>query len=467
MANEDGEERMKNFFIVLCILFITVSFAQAPDTLWTRTYGGPDFEGASSVHQTTDGGYIIGGGNEPFGMDTGDVYIVKTDSLGDTLWTRLHGNPNLQEWCTSIQQTTDGGYIVLVLTAIVDTSSIFFDDIVLMKLNALGDTVWVKTYGGNNEELAGSVQQTADGGYIVVAITNSFGAGEGDVFLIKTNSLGDTVWTRTYGGTGYDAASSVQQTTDGGYIIAGSTRSFSLDSGDVYVIKTASAGDTLWTRSYGGISWDWGNSVQQTTDGGYIIAGGSCSFNPTYNDDAYLIKTDSLGDTLWTRTYGGDSNDIAFSVIQLTDSGHLFVGNTYSYGAGEDDLWLVRIDTIGNILGTRTYGGTSQDGGVDIQKCTDGGYVVAGYTASFGGGFFDAWLLKIAPEPGIEEEKVEAVKYSNFGTTIFSGPLLLPEGKKCKVFDIMGRVVMLDRIKPGVYFIEVDGKITQKVVKVR
>ena len=173
---------------------------------------------------------------------------------------------------------------------------------------------WKQNYGGSRVEMGYSVQQTSDAGYIVTGFTTSYGAGRNDVYLIKTNTVGDTLWTRTYGGTHNDEGYSVRQTTDGGYIVAGATASFADTlNGDVYLIKTNANGDTLWTRTYGGSVSDTGYFVQQTSDGGYVVAGYTNSFGAG-GYDVYVIKTNSSGDTLWTRTYGGTGNDYGYSV---------------------------------------------------------------------------------------------------------------------------------------------------------
>ena len=169
------------------------------------------------------------------------------------------------------------------------------------------DTVWTKTFGGDVNDYGYSVQQTDDGGYIIVGNINDWlGLRMGDVYLIKTDYLGDTLWTKTFGRINSEVGHSVQQTTDGGYIVGGATSSedTTIHIYDVYLIKTDSLGDTLWTKTYGGDGLEEGLSVQQTTDGGYIVVGETSSYGAG-NTDVYLIKTDSLGDTLWTKTYGG------------------------------------------------------------------------------------------------------------------------------------------------------------------
>ena len=222
---------MKNVRLLTTAIAVTFGYSQTPDTVWTKTYGGPNVDQAYSIQQVLDGGYIIAGSTEPFPARGNDVWLLKTDSLGDTLWT--------------------------------------------------------KTYGGTTDDIAYSVRQTTDGGYIIAGETNSFGAGGYDVYLIKTDSIGDTLWTRTYGGTANDGGGSVQQTTDGGYILV-AVKVMGQDS--IWFLKTDADGDTLWTKTYGPSYYSsMRRSVEHTTDGGYIATGGDL-----------LLKTDSLGDTLWT-----------------------------------------------------------------------------------------------------------------------------------------------------------------------
>jgi hypothetical protein len=274
-----------------------------------RTYGGASYDAGFSVQQTVDGGYVIAGLTWSFGAGSYDVYIIKTNANGDTAWTRAYGGINADEGF-AVSQTADGGYVIAGLTGSFGAGS---DDVYLIKTNAQGDTMWVRAFGGTDFDWGEDVRQTSDGGYIIAGTTVSFSAGRDDVYLIKTDAQGDTLWTRTVGGTYNEHGYSIRQTTDGGYVVAGCTESYGAGIEDVYLIKTDVNGDTLWTRTYGGADVDWAHSVQQTSDGGYVITGTTDSYGAG-GPDVYLVKTDSSGDTLWTRTFGGSDDERGNSV---------------------------------------------------------------------------------------------------------------------------------------------------------
>jgi hypothetical protein len=451
------------FLLTVYCIVPTVLYAQAPDTLWTKTYGGTGDDYGYSVQQTSDGGYIIAGWTESFGAGQSDVYLIKTDSFGDTLWTKTYGGSENDEGY-SVQQTTDGGYIIVGSTHSFGAGGYY--DVYLIKSDSMGDTIWTMTYGGISADYGYSVQQTTDSGYIIVGWTNSFGVLGPDVYLLKTDSLGDTLWTKTYGGYESDVGRSVKQTPDGGYIIAGQSFSFSGFFPNLYLIKTDSLGDTVWWRTYGVLhGYDAGYSIQLTPDGGYIVAGYTDSIGYPYHD-VYLIKTNSLGNALWARAYGGSDEDIGYTVSLTADDGYIIAGETESFGAGEEDVYFLKIDSMGDTIWTMTYGGTDDDYGYSVQQTSDSSYIIAGTTRSFGAGGEDVYLIKTEPDQGINEHQTASVNNRQITATIFQGPLQLPEGKKYKVFDITGRLVIPETIKPGVYFIEIDGVVTQKVIKI-
>jgi len=414
---------MKNsiFLTVLLGLFlVSTAIADPGDTLWTRTYGGSDYDYSWSVQQTSDGGYIIAGYTKSFGAGGYDFYVVKTDANGDSLWTRTYGGA-LTDRGRSVQQTTDGGYVIAGETASFGAAG--GCDFYLLKTDANGDSLWTRMYGGTDSEKAYSVQQTTDGGYIIAGYSSSR---SNDVYLVKTDANGDALWTSIYGGGDFDLGRSVQQTTDGGYVIAGETASFGAGGCDFWLLKTDANGDTLWTQTYGGSDTDQSWSVQQTSDGGYIVAGYTLSFGAG-GYDFYLVRTDANGDSLWTRTYGGTDSDKAFYVQQTTDGGYIVTGVTRSFGAGSDDAYLVKTDANGDILWTRTYGGTEWDYAYSVQQTSDGGYILAGDTDSFGAGVCDVYLIRVAGESSLPDVTIEILPNGP--------PVIVPQGGS---FDFTG-----------------------------
>jgi len=220
------------------------------------------------------------------------------------------------------------------------------------------------------------------------------------VHLVGASEPPATEWNRTYGGTDDDQAFSVRQTSDGGYIIAGLTYSFGAGSCDAWLVKTDTSGNMVWNKAYGGTSWDDAKSVVQTSDGGYIIAGYTYSFGAG-GGDFWLVKTDSNGEMVWNKTYGGTDDDYAYSVQQTIDAGYIIAGLTESFGAGWEDFWLVKTDSNGEMVWNKTYGGTGNDWAFSVQQTSDGGYVIAGLTGSVVAVTYqqDFWLIKVAGPP--------------------------------------------------------------------
>ena len=245
---------------------------------------------------------------------------------------------------------------------------------------AHGQATFQKTYGGTSSEFGNAVQQTNDNGFIAVGSTRSFGAGSSDVFLIKTDANGDTMWTKTFGGTNKDWGSSVQQTNDGGYIIGGKTGSFGAGSGDIYLIKTDSSGNTLWTKIFGTSEQEFCGSVIQTTDGGYCIAGSTGNVVGG-NSDVYLIKTDTNGDSIWTKKFGGNNNDFAYSLQQTIDGGYIISGTTYNSNSQYDDVYLIKTNNAGVASWTKTFDESGHVNGNSVSQTGDSGYVIGGTTA--------------------------------------------------------------------------------------
>ena len=354
---------------------------EPPATQWIKTYGGSGEDQAYSVQQTNDGGYIIAGFTSSFGTGGFDFWVVKTDAVGNMEWNRTYGMfTGTEDRAYSVVQTSDGGYAVAGSTQLRWDRP---DDVLLVKIDAFGNQQWTKTYGGASYDGAYSVIQTSDEGYMLAGYTASFGAGLNDAWLIKTDAFGNMQWNKTYGVSGYDEARCVVQTSDGGYIMAGS-----LDY-EFWLTKMDSDGEKQWNRTYGRTYGGGAYSVQQTSDGAYIAAGSWLP--PGAQSDFRLLKIYENGTIQWDKTFGGGNQDWAYSVAQTHDEGYIVAGFADSF---DQQLWLIRTDENGDMRWNKTYEGE----GWSIMQTTDRGYVVAGFVyVSWGN--TDFRLIKLAPEP--------------------------------------------------------------------
>ncbi len=377
------------FLFLLLSGFLTASggFAQSQ---FQTAIGGAGLDIGFSIVQTSCGGYAISGATDFFGAGYEDFYIVKADGSGVIEWSRTVGGTDI-EWASSIIQTTDGGFAVAGDT---DSFGAGWGDFYVVKLDSNGIVQWTRTVGGELDEWAYSIVQTTDGGYAVAGYTDSFGAGGGDFYIVKLDAAGILQWTRTVGGTELDEATSIIQTTDGGFAITGYTYSFGAGATDIYVVKLDSNGTLLWTRTIGGIEWEDAYTIIQTSDGGFAIAGSTDSFGAG-GGDTYIVKLDAGGMLQWSRTIGGIGHDSGFGIVQTTDGGIAISGYTESFGAGFYDFYIVKLDANGTLQWTRTVGGLEDDMGLGIVQTTDGGFAISGATLSFGAGDYDMFIVKL------------------------------------------------------------------------
>jgi hypothetical protein len=301
----------------------------------------------------------------------------------------------------SIIQSSDGGYAVAGRTYSFGT---VWWNFYVVKLDSGGNVQWTKIIGGSDDDYAFSITQSSDGGYAVAGWTKSFGAGYFDMYVVKLDSSGNVQWTKTIGGSSDDRAFSIIQSSDGGYVVAGFTSSFGTGGADFYVVKLDSSGNVQWTKTIGGSSDEWAFSIIQSSDGGYVVAGETYSFGAGYFD-MYVVKLDSSGNVQWTKTIGGSSDDRAFSIIQSSDGGYVVAGFTSSFGTGGADFYVVKLDSSGNVQWTKTIGGSSDEWAFSIIQSSDGGYVVAGETYSFGAGYFDMYVVKLDSSGNVQWTK--------------------------------------------------------------
>ena len=364
------------------------NYSSAIPGMWSRTYGGANAEGWDNIYplafQTSDGGFLITGSTTSYGAGSNDAYLVKTDANGNMQWQKTYGGP-LNESACMVCKTSDSGYAIMCTTNSYGAGG---NDFWLLKTDANGNLQWNKTYGGTGVDNGYQVYQTASGGYILFGETNSFGAGGYDLWVVKTDAAGNMQWNKTYGATSNDMASMLILAADGGYAVASWSTSFG--GYKAWLVKTDSSGNMLWNKTYSLGAASWANTAIQTADGGYAMIG----VTVTTRRDAWLVKTDSSGNMLWNKTYGGTGDDTGWNLVQKDDEGFAIVGVTSSFGAGGVDGWLIMTDSSGNMLWNRTYGGAGTDITDSIIRTSDGGYAMAGFTDSFGAGSTDLWLIK-------------------------------------------------------------------------
>ncbi len=358
-----------------------------PPETFAATSGGEGWDVGYKFAQLSDGGYLCIGDTEIQG--SGDLLIVKLDDVGDEVWSQVYGGSEY-DYGVSVTTAQRGTIIALGYTASFGHGN---SDVWLLHMDAQGDTLWTRTFGGLEHDAANSVLQTQDGGFAIVGYTTSSGAGGYDVWLIKTDADGNELWNHTYGGSGNDIAKDIMETGNGDLVITGYTNSFGSGNDDLWLIRTDSEGVEIWNQTYGGIDQERGNSVAQTSDGGIVTIGFTKSWGAG-NADLLLIKTDAQGNESWNQVYGGTAQDYGTSVRETEDGGFAGFGYTGSFGAGMDDMWFIRADAQGDSLWTRTFGGDQDDNGKDIQLSADGGFACFGSTKSYGAGDWDLWLIK-------------------------------------------------------------------------
>lgn len=402
-------------------------FGQAPPIAWQHTYGGSDDDFARSIQRTAEGGYIVAGFTYSNNGDVSgqhgdrDLWVFKMDSLGTVQWQRTMGNFSWNE-AEELKLTPDGGCIVVGTTA----DGMQFDRW-LIKLDSLGNTEWDRELGGTGSDIGQSVALTTDGGYISIGGTDSNNGdvsgnhGMNDVWVVKTDSVGNTQWQRCYGGSGYEGYGSIERTMDDRYIFLASSNSTDGDvtgnhgSNDLWLVKVDPEGTILWQRSLGGSGQEYPGRIAATTDGGFIISGSSPSSDGDLSanhgeGDAWIVKVDSTGAIEWQRSYGGEAADYANGIVQLPDGGYLFTGSTMSEGGdglgnhGLSDFWVMRLNATGDPLWHRCMGGSDRDGGYALQVLPNGHIMLAGYAQSGDGdvenfiGVRDAWLIELGEE---------------------------------------------------------------------
>jgi putative intracellular protease/amidase len=365
--------------------------------VWAKTIGGAQSDGGRDIIETNDGGFVIAGYTFSFGAGNADASLVKVDAEGELIWSKTFGGAGW-EYAYAVGETKDGGFILGGYTT---SNGAGQKDILLVRTDPDGNEIWAKTYGGPGIDVGRRVLQTKDGGFILVGYTTSIGLGESDVYLLKTDPNGNEIWAKTFGDTGPDRGHDLDLTFDEGYIITGASGSFSGNS-DAYLIKVNTNGVEEWSKTFSleGInllseSYDWANAVKTTQDGGFIIIGNSDSNEDLMN--IHLIKTDSEGEIIWTQTFGKKFYDYGSSVSETGDGGFILSGATKNASTGHNDIYLRKVDQDGNEVWTQIFGTVDgSEWGSSVIETRNGHFIIAGHTNSYGAGLYDIWLLRVA-----------------------------------------------------------------------
>ena len=368
--------------------------AISPHNVWARTFGGTGIEQAYSMHQTSDGGFIIAGSTSSSGAGGNDAWLIRLDPSGQIIWQKAYGTAG-NDYALAVQQTNGGGFIVSGFTG-----PGFIGSAWIFKTDQAGNIEWQKMYDGFGCCIL-PIQQTLDDGFIVSGFTNS---GTGQVQVVRLNSTGAPMWAKDYGNaTAFNAAFSIQTTPDGGFVVAGITNGHAVNGlieGDDWVFKIDATGNILWQNAYGGSRANYALSIAKTSDDGFVVAGWTSSFGAG-GEDAWLLRLDKTGGVIWQKAYGGTGEDVATSVGQTFDGGFIVAGFTNSSGAGGQDAWVVKLTSTGNIVWQKTYGGPGDDHAISAEQTADGGFVVAATTSSFGNGNSDFWIIKLNQDGSI------------------------------------------------------------------
>ncbi len=356
---------------------------------WERTYRGWSQETCYSAIQTSDGGFAMAGEADSTGWF--GFRLVRTNAEGDSLWSYKYRQRNY-DCCFAIIQTADDGFALAGYTSAFGATS---EDFSLVKVNSEGELQWSRSYGGRSTDICQSIVQVDDGGFVLAGYTRSFGSGGADFWLLRTNSDGDSLWSHTYGGSYNDQCYSATQNADGGISLVGGSMSDWESSSDAWLVRTDAEGDSLWSRSFGGEEKDLFSSIVESGDGDLILLGQSRPTQGFYS--SWLMKLSSEGELRWSRSYDGEGNDMLHSIVQTSDGGYALAGGTSSIGAGYIDSWLLRTDENGDSLWSLTSGGEHYEFCTSLIQTADSAFVLGGIGSSDSAYIF--YLIKTTPDP--------------------------------------------------------------------
>lgn len=390
---------MRLVILVICLVLLycdviddnsseNANLIDPPDTSWVKKYDGYDDERYYSVKETSDGGLIIGGSTSSLGDSDGDFLLVRTDNMGDTLWIKKYGGP-LYETARSVIVTKDGNYLLAGSSKSFNGSD--DSDAYMVKVDNQGDTIWTSVINNGRIDEIEDVVELNDGGFIIVGATYPGVSDYRDLWIVKTDENGDSLWSKVYGGTGTDEANSVCLSNDGNVLACGWTGSYGAGEFDIWLLKIDMDGDTIWTKTYGGSDSENGRSIINTKDGEYAITGYTKSFSQDACD-AWLVKIDNSGKVLWNTAIDIFANDMACSVFKTDDGGYV-VGGYGIYSPA--NCWIVKTNNSGQLVWKKEMQFGSNNYIRSIIQCNDGGYVSVGFSQIETSEDMESWIIKL------------------------------------------------------------------------
>jgi hypothetical protein len=384
------------FVFLILISFCCIGYTAEEILTWDNTFGGIEVDMANSIIQTEDGGYALAGYTWSKGAGRQDFWVIKLYEDGSIEWDRTFGGSEA-DVIYSIIQTKDKGYAVAGKTKSIASGEKAW----AIKLNTKGNKEWDNTFAKRTDDEIFSIIQTKDRGYAVCGYTGAKDWGEVDSWIIKLDKTLKIEWDKIFGGIGWDEANSMLQTEDGSFIVFGFVQSKDKGREDGWIAKLDENGEMVWDKAFGGSQNDEIFSGIKTVDGGYVVCGYTES-KGSGGYDAWIAKLDENGEIVWDKAFGGVEAEVANSIIQTRDGGYALAGYTWSKGAGREDAWMIKLDENGEMAWDKTFGGSDEDVARCIIQAEDGGYVLAGYTESKGAGRYDAWVIKLDEKGNLE-----------------------------------------------------------------
>ncbi len=430
-----------------------------------RILGTSEPDNGKDIKHTADGGFIIVGSTIPPDENYNYVYLMKTDLNGKVEWSTFYGDNDGPDRGSDVEQTADGGYLVLGTT---DNWGAGGTDMMLLKFNSSGEFQWRKTFGSPDNDAGSAMVSTLDGGYALVGQTvPSSGIGK-TIYLVKVNSSGDEQWSNTYGGSSGTDASDIVQLADGSFLMAGYITIGS--DFQVYIVKTNSSGNLIWEKNYGGADLDHGYSISELSDGNLIVCGYTASKGAGARD-GYLLKLDSDGNLIWDKTYGSSRSDEFRAAIETSDGSILAVGNSVTRVTQDEqytDAYMVKTTSDGSEVWSHLFGENLSESFASIRQTNDGGYITIGSSSSYSKSS-DIYLVKTG-ESGLvsdvnEEENQILVNdfrlYQNYPNPFNPTTKIkfrIPDGNssfvRLKIYDVLGNEIktLLDsKMSPGIH----------------